>query len=97
MPVDPDPIFTPRGLAAFLKQQNPLARAAVGERMIRRAIRSGELKAARLGNADVVRLSDWTACLDRLAAARQPAPIERTRAERVEAAVLDRIRRERGA
>jgi len=97
MPGEFDPIFTPRSLAAYLKNQSALGRAAVGERAIRRAIRCGELKAARIGNADIVRLSDWHAFLEGRAAARRPAPIELGRAERVEAAVQARLRREREA
>ncbi len=89
------PLLTVRGLVARIRDESGQARSPVGERGIRRAIARGELPAARVGNADLIRWSDWREFVQRLAAARRPTPLPPTALGLVERDVLAHVRRER--
>src|SRR4030095_3805595 len=92
-PISPLTILSPRALAARLRELSGQDRAPIGERTIRRAIRRGELRAARIGNRDLIQWSDylvWYASF-----VREPVTLPPDRAARIEADVIATIRRER--
>jgi hypothetical protein len=90
-----DALYTIRGLLVRVRADAGQKRSPLGYRKIRRAIDTGELPAADFGHGDVVRWGDFLAWMARRAAARRPAKGSPDRAARVEASVMERLRRER--
>ena len=91
--LSPSAILTPRALVARLRELSGERRAPIGERAIRRAVRAGHLRAARIGNRDLIQWSDYLAWYGSLIP--EPVALPPDRAAQIEADVTATIRRER--
>jgi hypothetical protein len=54
-----DVVYTPRGLVERIRKLSGGERTPIGERILRRAIRRGELRAVKLGNRHLIRWGDY--------------------------------------